>query len=91
MTGEYIEELFAGGEPIPSEDGKPALLPPNISGDSASRIQHRGEEDFIVRFRKGKIIEYSHMPWTAYGNMSDNDLKAIFKYLKSIRSGEKAP
>lgn len=91
MTGEYIGAPFAGGNPIPGEGGMPALTPPNISGDSASRIQAWDETHFINRFRKGKIIEYSHMPWTAYGNMSDNDLKAIFKYLKSVRANEQAP
>jgi hypothetical protein len=32
----------------------------------------------------GKLIPHSHMPWNAYRRMSDNDLKAIYNFLKSL-------
>ncbi len=90
MTGEYTGAMLAGGNTF-TEPGKPDLTPPNISGDSASRLLGWKEQHFIKRFRMGKVFEHSHMPWTAYGNMSDEELTAIFRFLKSVRSGEKAP
>lgn len=86
--GEYIGEPLAGGN-APEDPKMAHLAPPNISGDAGSRINGWKQEDFIRRFRMGKAYEESHMPWTAYGNMSDDDLKAIYNYLKTIRPGQK--
>jgi hypothetical protein len=33
----------------------------------------------------GKLIQYSEMPWNSFARMSDNDLKAIYKYLHSLK------
>ncbi|WP_132054532.1 c-type cytochrome [Pseudocnuella soli] len=83
--GEYIGEPLAGGNG--AEDPKMVhLTPPNISGDPSSRIRAWKQEDFIKRFRMGKAYDESHMPWTAFANMSDDDLKAIYNYLKSVRA-----
>jgi mono/diheme cytochrome c family protein len=50
------------------------------------------EEQFIVAMKKGKWkgLENSRnllppMPWQGYSQMPDEDLKAIFAYLKSIK------
>ncbi|HEX2536000.1 MAG TPA: c-type cytochrome [Chitinophagaceae bacterium] len=88
-TGEYIGQPFAGGGPM-EEPGHPALTPPNISGDSASRLMVWSESDFIARFRRGKQIPYTHMPWNSYNQMSDVDLKALYRFLKSVRAGQPA-
>ena len=51
------------------------------------------EEDFIRALREGKrrdgsaISEY--MPWKAYGQMSDAELKAIWAYLRTVPAVEK--
>ena len=42
------------------------------------------EEQFIARFRAGKVIQESHMPWLEFGRMSDTDLRAIYRYLRSV-------
>ena len=57
MTGEYIGEPFAGGSPMPGENGKPSLSPPNISGDSASRIQTLGRRYILsTALEKEKLL-----------------------------------
>jgi hypothetical protein len=33
----------------------------------------------------GKLIKHSHMPWESYGRMSDDELKAIYNYLRSLK------
>jgi len=39
---------------------------------------------FIKRFRAGVLIPGTPMPWGPFGRMSDLELKAIYKYLKSL-------
>lgn len=83
MTGAFIGEPFAGG--LKFEDpGVPALVSPNINPNTHGRIYGWSQQDFINRFRMGKTISYSHMPWNSFKRMSDNDLKAIYNYLKSL-------
>jgi hypothetical protein len=60
-----------------------ANLTPDESG-----LKAWSEADFIRAIREGKrpdgsaISEY--MPWKAYGQMSDDELKAIFAYLRTV-------
>ncbi len=63
----------------------------NLTPDSTG-IGNWKEGDFITAIRKGKSkgIETNRdllppMPWQMYSNMSDDELKAIFAYLKSIK------
>jgi mono/diheme cytochrome c family protein len=87
ISGEYTGEWLAGGGPI-AKEGFPALTPPNITGDSSSRIFRWSQNDFVSRFHEGKRISFSEMPWNAFKNMSDNDHKAIYNYLKSVKSSK---
>jgi len=61
----------------------------NLTPDVKSGIGGWTEEMFIQTLRKGKFMGMSRdilppMPWQAIGRMSDDDLKAIFAYLKSL-------
>jgi mono/diheme cytochrome c family protein len=78
LSGAYLAPLLSGGNPM---DG---LIPPNLTNDSNARIYTWTEQQFIDRFRKGKIIPQSEMPWENFKRMNDDELKAIYKYLKSV-------
>ncbi|HEX2607186.1 MAG TPA: cytochrome c [Flavisolibacter sp.] len=82
--GAYVGEPLAGGTEF-SEEGHPTLYTPNLTPDPSSRIYGWSEADFIKRFRMGKLISYSHMPWESFGRMTDDELKAIYKYLKELK------
>lgn len=84
MAGEQIGELLAGGAPM-GEEGGPQLTPPNLTPDSSGRIFDWSQQKFIDRFKKGRLISYSHMPWGSFKNMTDDELKAIYKYLRSLK------
>lgn len=63
----------------------------NITSDETG-IGNWTEEQFFTAIRKGKYkgLEGSRsllppMPWQVYRNMKDDDLKAIFAYLKSTK------
>lgn len=82
LTGAYIGEPFAGGNPF-KEQGE-LFLPPNLTTSTESRIAGWSQEDFIARFRMGRLHPNSPMPWPSFKRMSDDDLKAIYNYLKTI-------
>ena len=82
--GNYVGEPMGGGTPF-VEEGKTTLTPPNLTPHPSSRIYGWSQDDFIKRFRMGKVIPHSHMPWESYGRMTDVELKAIYKYLKTLK------
>jgi hypothetical protein len=62
----------------------------NLTPDTKTGIGGWTEEMFIKTLRTGKFMGMSRdilppMPWQSIGQMSDDDLKAIFAYLNSIR------
>jgi len=61
----------------------------NLTPDLKTGIGGWPEDMFIQTLRKGKFMGMSRdilppMPWQTIGQMSDDDLKAIFAYLKSL-------
>lgn len=82
--GDYVGQPLAGGT-VFEEEGLPTLVSPNLTPDpKTGRITDWTQAMFINRFRMGKLIKHSHMPWESYGRMTDTELKAIYKYLKSL-------
>jgi mono/diheme cytochrome c family protein len=61
----------------------------NLTPDQETGIGAWSEQNFIQAMRTGKHLGAGRdilppMPWMWYGKMTDEDLKAIFAYLKSI-------
>jgi mono/diheme cytochrome c family protein len=85
--GSYTGPRLAGGSTMPV-DGDPTrmLTPPNLTPDPQTGYIHDwSAEQFIARFRAGRLVGGSHMPWPQFATMSDADLEAIYLYLMSIR------
>ena len=62
----------------------------NLTPDNATGIGTLSEEMFIKCLREGKFMGVGRpllppMPWQVYGMKSDEDLKAIYAYLKSLK------
>jgi hypothetical protein len=58
----------------------------NLTPDSATgRIYHWSQQAFINRFRAKRIYPDDFMPWEAFSKMSDNDLKAIYNFLHTLK------
>lgn len=85
-TGAFIGPFYGGGFQMESEINKGVIVvTPNITFDSETgRLAGWSEQDFINRFRKGKVITDSPMPWGPFSRMTDTDLKAIYSYLRMI-------
>lgn len=85
--GSYTGPRLAGGSPMPVDDDPTRVLtPPNLTPDpQAGHIYEWSPDQFVARFRAGRLVEGSHMPWPQFARMSDEDLEAIYLYLMSIR------
>lgn len=61
------------------------FAPPNLTPDPRTgRIAGWTEEQFVQRFRAGRVLPGSPMPWESFSGMSDDDLKSLYRYLKSL-------
>lgn len=85
-TGEYTGPFYAGGFKLPSEiDPTVILCTPNITSDPKTGvIANWSVDQFIARFRQGRLIKESIMPWGPFSHMSDDDLTAIYKFLRTV-------
>jgi mono/diheme cytochrome c family protein len=86
VDGSFTGPRLAGGSPIPV-DGQPGmeLVPPNLTPDPRTgRIASWSEAQFLARFRRGPLIAQSIMPWNGFGRMTDDDLRAIYRYLRTV-------
>jgi mono/diheme cytochrome c family protein len=86
MDGKYIGPRFAGGLVMDSdEDSSIQFVSPNLTPDPATgAVSGWTEDQFVTRFRSGTLLKGSPMPWTAFGRMHDDDLRALYRYLHSL-------
>ena len=87
QTGAFIGPDFAGGmvfEPDNFSEGY-AFISPNITSDSETSAMAKWDQQaFVQRFKSGRLISGSPMPWGAFSRMDDIELKALYKYLNSV-------
>ncbi|MFA6455868.1 MAG: cytochrome c [Bacteroidota bacterium] len=86
MTGAFVGDPFSGGFKMPSDE-KPELTftTPNLTPDpETGKIFQWTEDVFMHRFRQGVQIAGTPMPWGAFKNMTDLELKAIYRYLQTV-------
>lgn len=86
-SGTLIGTPMAGGmifRPDAFSQGY-GFISPNLTPHKELGIMANwNEEQFIARFRKGRVYEGSHMPWGSFSRMTDTDLKAVYRYLASL-------
>jgi mono/diheme cytochrome c family protein len=91
-TGRFIGPEFGGGfefEPPPAgvmgSDGKTWYRSPNLTIDETGIMsRYPSKEEWIKRFRQGRVLHGSPMHWGPFSRMSDADLEAIWVFLKSL-------
>jgi mono/diheme cytochrome c family protein len=85
MTGGFTGEPFAGGMEIEG------FITPNLTPDSSGRLFGWSQKNFVDRFRMGRAIPTSPMPWNSFKRMSDTELIAIYKYLQTVKPVKTKP
>lgn len=84
LDGSYLSARFSGGMEMQIDKTR-KLVTPNLTPDpKTGRIASWPEEQFVGRFGAGVGIPGTHMPWRMYQRMSDTDLRAIYRYLRSL-------
>jgi mono/diheme cytochrome c family protein len=77
---------LAGGFKMKNAQGR-ELVTPNLTPDP-SGISYYDEEMFVKALRTGQVGARRldpEMPWSYFRNMTDEDLRAIFAYLRSVK------
>ena len=58
---------------------------PNLTPDpKTGHIAKWDEERFVKRFQAGRVYKSSKMPWEAFREMSDADMRSVYRYLKTL-------
>jgi len=61
------------------------FLTPNITPDPETGIMAEWDEDFFIeRFKYGRLLPGSPMPWEAFAMMNEMELKDLYRYLMSL-------
>ena len=95
VKGKFVEGMeYSGGNPFILSNGT-IVHAANITFDRETGIGSWSKDMFIERFKAALDREYTHpintgdaqtiMPWTMYANMNENDLGAIYTYLKTLK------
>lgn len=90
-----LEQAFSGGREFAFPD-KSVVRSSNITPDEETGIGKLTKEVFVQKFKAYADSSYvppnvrpgefnSIMPWTMYAHMTEEDLGAIYAYLRSIK------
>jgi mono/diheme cytochrome c family protein len=91
-SGAFVGPKFGGGQRMDLAASRTQVaVPPNLTPDpKTSPIGSWTEEVFLARFRAGELIEGTPMPWGAFARMTDDDLRSIYRYLRTLPPYEHA-
>lgn len=97
-TYEAIGPEFAGGmefEPLPELNLQLGMDPdlwvrsPNLTPSPNSALNRfKTLDNWIARFRNGRIIMISPMDWGPFSRMTDEDLEALWRYFNNLEPVE---
>lgn len=90
--GSYQGPRYAGG----SEFGAPGdtatiFVSPNLTPGRPGRLNGWTEDQFLVRFRAGALLPGTPMPWRPYSRLSDTDLRALYRFLRTLPADDTDP
>jgi len=92
-TGKFTGPLFGGGaEHEAFANPSKKYLTPNLTPDPRwGWLQGWSEEAFLTRFHGGRVHADSPMPWEAFQKLSDDDLRAIYRYFQTLPPAQTGP
>ena len=60
-------------------------MAPNLTPDATTGIIASWSEDQLVaRFRRGRVHAGSIMPWEGFQGLTDDDVRSLYRYLRSL-------
>jgi mono/diheme cytochrome c family protein len=84
--GALVGPPFGGGQRMDvAASSTHVFVTPNLTPDAlTSPIGVWSEAEFLRRFKHGPTVEGTPMPWGAYARMRDDDLRSLYRYLRSL-------
>jgi mono/diheme cytochrome c family protein len=84
--GKLVGPPFGGGQRMDvAADATKVFVSANLTPDpETSPVGAWSEDVFLARFRTGEIFPGTPMPWGAYKRLTDDDVRAIYRYLRSL-------
>ena len=83
--GALVGPRFGGGQQMDLADPTKIAVPPNLTPDAdTSPVGKWDEEMFVVRFRAGEVIPGTPMPWGAFARMTEDDVRSVYRYLRTL-------
>lgn len=84
--GALTGPAFGGGQRMDvAADATKVFVTPNLTPDpNTSPVGAWSEDTFVARFRAGEVIPGTPMPWGAYARFTDDDVRAVYRYLRSL-------
>jgi mono/diheme cytochrome c family protein len=79
--------LFSGAaaaDPDPYASGFEINAPNLTPHPTTGHITDWSEDGFVARFGAGRMITGSTMPWEAFGLLTENDVRSIYRYLRTV-------
>lgn len=84
--GQLVGPAFGGGQrmDVAADETKVYVTPNLTPHHSTSPIGRWSEDQFVARMRKGELVQGTPMPWGAYARMHEEDLRSVYRYLKTL-------
>jgi mono/diheme cytochrome c family protein len=80
-TGKFTGPRYGGARR--SEGGR--WNPPNLTSDpKTGRTAYFSEDAFVARMRAGRTLPGSPMPWAQFAKLDVDDLRAVYRYLRTV-------
>ena len=72
------------GEPDPLEKGMEFVVPNLTPDPETGWITSWNEEAFVARLEAGRVFQGSKMPWENFARMTEDDMRSVYRYLRSL-------
>ncbi len=85
-TFQYGSKKAGGSLPDPSHgnDHEMEFVAPNLTSHPTGVTGRMSEDDFVKRIYLGRGYPSSIMPWEAFKNTTEADLRSVYRYLASL-------
>ena len=95
-VGPHGDKAFEGGMRVRWKNDLGERVALNLTPDPETGIGSWTEEDFIVAMKSGlypdaRTAHWQAMPWDMHSNWSVDDMRAMYRYLKSLAPRKRRP
>ncbi len=94
--GPHGDKAFQGGMRVRWKNDLRERVALNLTPDAGTGIGNWTETDFIVAMKSGlypdgRTAHWQAMPWDMHSNWSLDDMRAMFRYLKTLPAAPRPP